>query len=375
MEVKELLHMKGGDGEHSYAQNQATFTQKVASRTEHILENAIQSLLSKDSSTAIVGKVLNIADLGCASGPAPLNFISTIVEVVDRTCGELIVELPEIQVFLNDLQSNDFNSIFRDLSTSRWQQVGDGGAVATAVFVMATSGSFHGRLFPCNTLHLVHSGYSAHWLSQVPPGLCTKEGVPINRGAVYISEASPPAVVKAYMAQFEHDFNLFLKCRSDEIVPDGCMFLTLRGRPSVDPLAWEPWELKLFARAFSQLVSQGLIKEERVDSFNFPYFGASEIEIKAIVEKEGSFLIEHVETMAQHVADEIGDKRERAEKLASIIRSYTEPLVSHHFGEQILEPFYSQLAHVVFEFLAKEAPEHFTIAILLKRKTNSLMTK
>ncbi|GMH30567.1 hypothetical protein Nepgr_032410 [Nepenthes gracilis] len=331
MEVKEFLRMNGGDGEHSYAQNQATFTQTVASRARHILESANQSLFSKDSSRAIVGKILNVADLGCASGPAPLSFISTVVENVRTNCGELNVELPEIQVHLNDLPANDFNSVFRDLSSLRRRLEGDSSSGAAALFVVGAPGSFHGRLFPSNTMHLVHSSYSAHWLSQVPPRLYNEEGLPINKDAIYISATSPPAVVKSYVDQFEHDFNSFLKCRSDEMVPDGCVFLTFRGRPSVDLLPWEPWELKILARALSHLVSQGLIQEERMDSFNFPCFGASKGEIKAVVEKEGSFMVEHVETIEQHVADEIKNRWVRAKKLANFIRSFSEPLVSHHF--------------------------------------------
>ncbi|GAB2303662.1 hypothetical protein Dimus_037646 [Dionaea muscipula] len=261
MEVKELLHMKAGDGEDSYAQNQATFTQKVAIRTKPMLETAIRLLLfSEENQTLAADQVLKVADFGC--GPAPTAFVSTVVETADkiyvgRGRGGPSERSLEIQVHLNDLVSNDFNSLFRQVAglcrkTAAADYVGD----AVSLFIAGVPGSFHGRLFPAATLHLVHSSYSIHWLSQVPRGLCTEEGFPINKGNIYVSKTSPPAVAEAYFAQFEEDFSSFLDCRSIEVVPNGCMVLAFRGRSPVDRSTWEPWELKLFNQALSNLVSQ-----------------------------------------------------------------------------------------------------------------------
>ncbi|GAB2221540.1 hypothetical protein Droror1_Dr00012724 [Drosera rotundifolia] len=365
MEVKELLHMKPGDGQLSYAQNQATFTQKVAFRTKPMLEAAIRLLLSDHNRNTIIGhSSLSVADLGC--GPAPTSFVSTMVEAVKRICGEAKEELHEIQVYMNDLASNDFNSLFRELAGFQ-QRRGDGGGVD--LFLMGVPGSFHDRLFPAGSLHLVHSSYSLHWLSQVPQGLFTEEGTPINKGNIYISKTSPPAVAKAYLARYEEDLSSFLCCRSIEVVPYGCMVLAVRGRPQVDHLTWEPWELRLLNLAFSNLISQRIVKEEKVDSLNIPFYGASEEEISNIVEREGSFRMEHMETVVQHVADEIEDSWSRAGKLANIIRSYTESVIVYHFGRQIVEPLYDELTRVTFEFLAVGSPEHLTISLLLRRKS------
>ena len=65
---------------------------------------------------------------------------------------------------------------------------------------------------------------------QVPKGLVSETGESMNEGSIYISNASPPAVYEAYLDQFQEDFALFLRSRSEEIVPRGSMVLTVLGR-------------------------------------------------------------------------------------------------------------------------------------------------
>ncbi|CDP16806.1 unnamed protein product [Coffea canephora] len=66
-------------------------------------------------------------------------------------------------------------------------------------------------------MHFIHSSYSLHWLSQVPRGLVTEEGLPLNKGNIYIGKTSPKSVHDAYLDQFERDFTNFLSARADEI--------------------------------------------------------------------------------------------------------------------------------------------------------------
>ena len=89
------------------------------------------------------------------------------------------------------------------------------------------------------------------------PNLTSEEGLPLNKGKIYISKTSPPAVRKAYLAQFQEDFLLFLKCRSPELVHNGRMVLIIHGRESEDPTRKDScyvWEI--LADAISYLVSQ-----------------------------------------------------------------------------------------------------------------------
>ena len=92
---------------------------------------------------------------------------------------------------------------------------------------------------------------------QVPPGLDSKASTAINKGRIYISKTSPQSVLDSYMLQFQKDFSLFLKSRSDEIVPGGCMVLSFTGRKSMDPTSIESchqWEL--LAQALMNMVPE-----------------------------------------------------------------------------------------------------------------------
>ena len=69
----------------------------------------------------------------------------------------------------------------------------------------------------------------------------------MNKGNICIAKTSPPPVFKAYLEQFERDFKMFLKCRTEELVPGGRMVLTTMGSiKSDDPLCiWEVVGLNL----------------------------------------------------------------------------------------------------------------------------------
>ncbi|XP_059666387.1 probable caffeine synthase 4 isoform X1 [Cornus florida] len=359
MDVKEALYMNRGEGESSYAKN-SKFTQKVASITKPIIENSVHSLFSKKFHPS---KPLNVADLGCSAGPNTFSVMKTVKETVEKECKELNCQTPELLFYLNDLPGNDFNSLFKGLSIFCDQTQG------ASFYAVGVPGSFHGRLFPRNTLHFAHSSYSAHWLSQVPKGLTSNEGLPLNKGKMYISTTSPPVVREAYLTQFQEDFTMFLKSRSEEMVPDGCMVLILHGRQSADPLDKEScWQWELLAEAIADMVSQGLVDGEKLDSFNVPYYTPSVEEVQDIVEKEGSFAIECLEMFALEFVDkEEKDAWTKGEKLAKNIRSFTESLFSYHFGEEILEKLFQKFTHIVVEDLAKESMNTTSIIVVLSR--------
>ncbi|XVE80940.1 hypothetical protein DITRI_Ditri15bG0022000 [Diplodiscus trichospermus] len=121
------------------------------------------------------------------------------------------------------------------------------------------------RLFPSKTLHFVHCSSSLHWLSQVPPELTDKA-------------------------------NLF---RLEEIGPNGRMVLTFQGRRTANAttdkscLLWD-----YLGQTFQDLVAESLVKEERLDSFNIPFYKPYLEKLQAEVEKEGSFTIDPLELVS-----------------------------------------------------------------------------
>ncbi|KAJ6740043.1 JASMONATE O-METHYLTRANSFERASE [Salix purpurea] len=78
MEVCQVLHMNGGRGEKSYAQN-SSLQRKVISMTKPIAKEAITNLYRNTFPASLA-----IADLGCSSGPNTLFAVSELVKAVDE---------------------------------------------------------------------------------------------------------------------------------------------------------------------------------------------------------------------------------------------------------------------------------------------------
>ena len=135
---------------------------KVISLTKPTIHKAITNFYCNNFLAT-----LSIADLGCSSGPNTLFTVLEIVTIVDKVCKNMGNQLPEIQVFLNDLPGNDFNTIFKSVSIFRKDLEKIMGAGAESCFVTGVPGSFYGRLFPSKSIHFIHSSYSLQWLSQV----------------------------------------------------------------------------------------------------------------------------------------------------------------------------------------------------------------
>nr|AAM18503.1 N-methyltransferase [Coffea arabica] len=348
MELQEVLHMNGGEGDTSYAKN-SSYNLALA-KVKPVLEQCIRELLRANLPN--INNCIKVADLGCASGPNTLLTVRDIVQSIDKVGQEEKNELerPTIQIFLNDLFQNDFNSVFKLLPSFYRKLEKENGRKIGSCLISAMPGSFYGRLFPEESMHFIHSCYSFHWLSQVPSGLVIELGISANKGSIYSSKGCRPPVQKAYLDQFTKDFTTFLRIHSKELFSRGRMLLTCICK--VDEFD-EPNPLDLLDMAINDLIVEGLLEEEKLDSFNIPFFTPSAEEVKCIVEEEGSCEILYLETFKAHydAAFSIDDdypvrshEQIKAEYVASLIRSVYEPILASHFGEAIMPDLFHRLA-------------------------------
>ncbi|XP_022752316.1 salicylate carboxymethyltransferase-like [Durio zibethinus] len=311
MEVVQVLHMKGGVGETSYANN-SLLQQKVLSMTKPITDEAITELYCSSYPESIA-----IADLGCSSGPNTLFVVSELIKVVDSIRQKIGQKSPEYQVFLNDLPGNDFNTIFRSLPSFQSKLKKQLGA-----------GSFSETRYQQPFKNEICNFMRELFAIQVP------EGLESNKENIYMASTSPANVLKAYYEQFQQDFSLFLKCRSEELVAGGRMVLTFLGRKSDDPSSKECcyiWEL--MAMALNDLAFEiipvlnwsdneknaGTHRRRELDSFNIPQYTPSPTEVKS----ENEF----------DLPDAFKDG---GYNVANSMRAVAEPLLASHFGEAII---------------------------------------
>ncbi|XP_039156175.1 salicylate carboxymethyltransferase [Eucalyptus grandis] len=365
--------MKGGMGETSYANN-SLLQRKVISMTKPITEAAITAFFSTIAATMPAS--LTIADLGCSCGPNTLFAVSEIISIMIDLCNAKKHKLPEFQVFLNDLPGNDFNTLFSSFLPRFQEKLSEemkskyGASAALACFFNGVPGSFCGRLFAQESLHFIHSSSSLHWLSQVPRGL--EE----NKGNISMSRSSPPSVLRAYYEQFQRDFSTFLECRGQELVMGGRMVLTLLGRRSDDPSSEEYrqfWEL--LAIDLNEMVTEGLLEEEKLDSFNVPYYPPSPKEVRRKVEKQGSFSIDCLEVFEvnRDVFETDCDPNvvleEAADKMVGCLRAIAEPLLVYHFSEEIINEVFKRFRAKLGDRLSMEKIALVNIIISLKKIT------
>ncbi|KAK9063792.1 hypothetical protein SSX86_017664 [Deinandra increscens subsp. villosa] len=368
MSVVNILHMNHGDGESSYANN-SFLQENVIRKVAPLLKSMIKGMAEKD----VFDNCFMAADLGCSSSPNTLLVISNIIDAVEEVCHENSRKSPQFQVCLNDLSGNDFNKIFELLPEFFAKLEKEKGQNFGPCFVYGVPGSFYGRLFPNESLHLVHSTNSLHWLSQVPKGLGSTS---LN---VYITKTSPPNVIQAYEKQFHNDFTKFLQMRSKEMVHGGRMIFTLTGRSIVDPTSDDCcclWDL--FAQSLIDMLEEGLVRESDIKSFNIPVYTPCEEQVKNIVKCEGSFSIDEMSGFkinwdpydTDYTSTNSLNKlsHSHGKNTAKVIRALIEPLLSSHFGNSIIDVLFDKYGNHVARHLSNKKTRHFNMVVSLTKK-------
>nr|AIY26015.1 SAMT [Jasminum sambac] len=356
MEVSEVLHMNGGHGDSGYASN-SLIQGKVISMTKEVREEAITSMYCN----MFPATTICVAELGCSSGPNALLVATEVMRTVEKIRRKLGRQSsPEFQIYLNDLPGNDFNSIFQSLPRVVQELKEEIGPC----FFAGVPASFYGRLFPTMSMHFVHSSYSLMWSSQVPKGVGN-----LNKENIYMASTSPPSVIQAYYEQFQKDFSIFLRCRSEELVDGGRMVLTFLGRASDDPTSKEGGHIwHLLAIALEQMVSEGLIAKEKLYSFNIPQYIPSPLEVKKEVEKEGSYTINRLGASEINWAACGENNNEGGYSVAKCMRSVVEPLLIGHFGEAVMDILFRKYGEVLNDRMSKEETKFVNVTISVTRR-------
>ncbi|OMO75217.1 SAM dependent carboxyl methyltransferase [Corchorus olitorius] len=215
-------------------------------------------------------------------------------------------------------------------------------------------------------------------MDMVPPGLESNAMTPLNKGKIYISKSSPQSVLDAYALQFQKNFSVFIKSRSQELVPGGRMVLSFMGRKSFDPTSDEScYQWELLAQAIMSMVEEGLIEEEKLDSFNAPYYAPSAEEIKVEIQKEGSFVIDRLEAFEidwdggavsdVHTAQ---GKLMIGQRVAKTIRAVVESMLESHFaiGPDLMDDLFCRYADIVGNHLSKTRTKYIDFVISLIKK-------
>ncbi|ESW14340.1 hypothetical protein PHAVU_008G272800 [Phaseolus vulgaris] len=344
MELERMLSMKGGKGEASYANNSQA--QAIHARSMlHLLRETL------DRVELVEGREVPfvVVDLGCSCGSNTINVVDVMIKHVMKRYEALGLQPPEFSAFFSDLPSNDFNTLFQLLPPLANHGVSMEECLAAnnhrSYFAAGVPGSFYRRLFPARSVDVFHSAFSLHWLSQVPESVVEKRSSAYNKGRVFIHGADE-STANAYKKQFQTDLAGFLMARSVEMKREGSMFLVCLARTSVDPTDQGGAGLLFgthFQDAWDDLVQEGLISQEKRDSFNIPVYAASLQDFKEVVEANGSFTIDKLEVFkggSPLVVNQPDDASEVGRALANSCRTVSGVLVDAHIGDKLSEELF-----------------------------------
>ncbi|KAM7280044.1 hypothetical protein ACFE04_007178 [Oxalis oulophora] len=314
-----------GDGVLSYTQN-SSFQREALQLAEVLIREAIAENLDiipvLSSSNA-----LNIADLGCSTGPNTFACVHNIIESVLLKY-ESEQEPIEFQVFFNDHIANDFNMLIKALPSDR------------KYFAAVVPGPFQSRLFPKASIHFFNSSYALHWLSRIPIEVVDKNSPVFNKGRIHLHNA-PKAVGEAFSAQFARDMKSFLDARAEEIVGGGLIVVIIIC--NLDNLHSSGPVIAL-ETCLLDMIKAGLISEAKVDSFNLPMYHPTPSELNALIEANGCFSIENMEMLGRSAEKKIYSDISRSVK---IFRSIWEGILKEHFGSEIMDELFDRFSKIL----------------------------
>nr|GME19981.1 salicylate carboxymethyltransferase-like [Ipomoea batatas] len=110
-------------------------------------------------------------------------------------------------------------------------------------------------------------------------------------------------------------------------------------------------------------LSQRLVEEEKLNSFNLPIYTPSLKEVKMVVEKEGLFSINILEGFTHNFSEPIKDEK----AITNTMRAIVESLVVSHFGRRIIDQVFNKYEEMIGECMTKFVKEDFFIIVSLTK--------
>nr|XP_029122104.1 salicylate carboxymethyltransferase isoform X2 [Elaeis guineensis] len=112
-------------------------------------------------------------------------------------------------------------------------------------------------------------------------------------------------------------------------------------------------------------LSQKIVNEEKVDAYNVPFYAPSTKEIEDEVQKEGSFIIDHIQTYEFNTSSGDATKDGRITSLA--IRAIQESMICYHFGGEIIDTLFETYGRLLSESMKKEEIKGVHLVVVLRK--------
>ncbi|CAH8363015.1 unnamed protein product [Eruca vesicaria subsp. sativa] len=315
--------MIGGEGPESYNQH-SSYQRALLEAAKEKMNEAISAKLSID----LISNRFSVADFGCASGPNTFTAVQNIIDAVQdkyrKETGQNPVENIEFQVLFNDFTTNDFNTLFQALPAERRE-----GTIALS-------------------FHIGVINYAFHFTSTIPKGITDRDSPLWNRDMH--CTGFNEAVKKAYLDQYSVDTKNLLDARAEELVPGGLMLLFGSGLRDGVKMSETPkgMVMDFIGASLNDLAQQGVIEQDKVDTFSTPLYIAEEGEIRQIIKENGKFTMEAFEDIIHPYGEFPLDPK----ILAVSTRASFGAFITAHFGADAMRN--------AFELVEVKAREEFS---------------
>ncbi|KAL1200898.1 Farnesoic acid carboxyl-O-methyltransferase [Cardamine amara subsp. amara] len=312
--------MIGGEGPNSYREH-SKFQGALVEASKEKINEAIATKLDID----ITSNLINIADFGCSSGPNTFIVVQTIIDAVEHKYQkESNLEEIEFQVFFNDSPTNDFNTLFKTVPSTR------------RYFATGVPGSFFGRVLPRNSLHVGVSSYSLHFVSKIPKEFKDRDS-PVWNKDIHCTGFSKE-VAKLYLDQYKVDLWSFLNARAQELMSGGLLVLLGSCLPNgVQMSETVPgMMIDFIGSSLNEIAKQGLVDQQKLNTFKLPIYLAHTDVLKQIIEDYGCFTIE----VFKKISHANGEFPLDPEYLTQSFKVTVGGSVASQFGQDAMEKTY-----------------------------------
>jgi hypothetical protein len=122
------------------------------------------------------------------------------------------------------------------------------------------------------------------------------------------------------------------------------------------------------------VLQQGIVRKEKLDSFNLPIYGASLDEVRDVVNQTKLYDITDIKLFQSNwdpyddsEGDGVHDSICSGMNVAKSIRAVMEPLFTSHFGDSVIDRLFKKYAQNVAEHLEREKTKYSVILLRLKK--------
>ncbi|KAG0576342.1 hypothetical protein KC19_5G072700 [Ceratodon purpureus] len=320
---------------------------KLRQQIQSLLKPALVDTLLHHFSTLVGGGPVHYADFGCSVGHNTISFATFVTDILNSK-SELSAK--DFVCHFADLPSNDFNTLFKQLP-------GEGGGERERTwFVEGVPGSQYSRMFPHSSLHVAMTTLTLHYLSEIP-SLVSDKSLPVYNKGKISAHGSSLGTVEAYVEVSRKGLRKFFECRAEEMVSSGVLGYYCPGRrdrahPEEQMFDDNVHPQFLFEKSWQELVNEGTIEEEILDSFNMPICHPSIDELQEAIEQPiPEFQIQTLEFTDKFYitpgnADTMfKDAKAYGETMTNMLKMGAGPMVSDHLGHEPMQLMMERFCH------------------------------